>query len=217
MRYRAFFCAIAFTVMMWCGVAAAQDGQGDWYDDTGIYLVHDVDRHFYDARVDLLEKSYAEAAEEIRTAAGFIKMKANRSSEEAEKDLMASYEELKKLADKVQRGSVDSVEELNTAFAHAHTALAMNNYMQGEAAWKMKDQKNAGSSMRAAAMHLERAVAWTEYEGEKIMLDAAKAAATMAEKMLKKDTVASGEVDKAIKDLGKAIERLSKKEGQEGQ
>jgi hypothetical protein len=69
---------------------------------------------------------------------------------------MASTQELGKLTDQVQKGTVSSARELDEAFARVHYALARYYQSKVSESWARKEASEAGQDLKAATVHLEK-------------------------------------------------------------
>jgi len=210
MRRAAIVTSVVLLLVLGAAPVFPQMQQKDWYDESGIYLVHEIDHHFYEARVAFLEKKYEMAADEIRRGAAYVKLEATRSIEGEKKSLMASYDQLEKLADKVELGKVASAKNLDAAFADAQRALAENGYLQATTSWKSKDTESTIQSLQVAAAHLERAMIWPGYKREQYISEITKEVARLVERLKGEKNVASAEIDKTIRKLGDEIDSLGK-------
>jgi hypothetical protein len=221
MRHRIlwFVVALAFVAgMVWLCPAnaeaqAPQKPLGDWTpyeEDIWIVLVDEPEFHFQKAHEFFLKKDFKAAASEIRKGAAFLKLEAGRSTAEGKKALAASADELGKLADDVQKGTVASEKQLKDAFARADHALANHHYLKASEYWAKKDEKKAGHALKAAAQHLEQAAAWSGHKLEAGALDVIDGVRAGAGKLTEGTGWAADEVGKGIDDLGKEISKLGK-------
>lgn len=146
-------------------LAQAQQEYPEWYSweyDEGIYLTHDVDHHLYLAHEDFERNDMGHAAEQILTAADYMKLEAGRAVNKEEKEaLIASIQELEQLANGVVTGKVRSVDELNTAFAHADYVLATHHLWQAQEAMKKSEPGAANKELKASSFHLERSMGYS--------------------------------------------------------
>lgn len=83
----------------------------------------------------------ARAAYEIRKGSQLFKLAAERSSGKIRNDLETSYQELQKLADSIEKGTVRSPGELNHVFARAHLALAEYYRKQLQESWLARSEE----------------------------------------------------------------------------
>ncbi len=84
----------------------------------------ELKEHFHKARESFLAKDARAAAAEIRKGAMLLKLEAGHAKEEAKEALTASSHELEKLAQRLEKGTVTSSQDLRRAFARADRALA---------------------------------------------------------------------------------------------
>lgn len=211
MRHTAFGLVVAAALILSSTAALAQEKKKvDWYDDVGIYLAQDVERHFYDARADFMEGKAKASAGEIRQGAAFLVLQAERSEGKEKETLMTSARELKGLADNVEKGGVASVERLDKAFARAHYALAKSHYVRASRAWEDKDVRTAAQALKVAAMHLERAVVWPGYKRKEYVDKAVEDISLLSGKLLEGAAWVAEEAEKVIEALGKEIDEIGK-------
>jgi hypothetical protein len=224
MRHRIlwFVVALAFIAgMVWLCPANAetqtpQGPLGDWTpyeEDIWIVLVDEPEFHFQKAHEFFLKKDFKAAASEIRKGSAFLKLEAGRSTEEGKEALAASADELGKLADDVQKGTVASEKQLKDAFARADHALANHHYLKASEYWAKKDEKKAGHALKAAAQALEHAGAWSGHKLETAAVDVIKGVREAAGKLVESTGWTAEKariVEKGIKDLGNEILKLGK-------
>jgi hypothetical protein len=165
--------------------------------------------HFHQARENFLKKDMKGAASEIRKAVGFMKLEAARATGDGKKALTTSIDELEKLASDVEEGTVKSANDLGKAFARAHHALAVHYHLKASEAWAKKDTSKTGHALKAAASHLERALAWSGHEVEAAVVKVMETGRDVGEKLIQGTRWTADEVGKALKDLGEKIERLA--------
>jgi len=169
------------------------------------------DRDFRKARQNFLKKDLMASAAEIRKGAAYLKSQADLAVEEGKQALTASANELEKLADKVGKGTVKSVKELDGAFARAHHALAKSHYLKTSESFARKEASKAGKELKAAGNHLERGLIRA---GGKITTgakSAIKESRSLAGKLIKGAGWANAEVERGVKNLGVEIEKLGEK------
>lgn len=162
------FAAVALFLVTSPAIARDVYDQYDRLDDAGVFmLVQDVDHHFDEARADFEEKDMNGAALELRRAASFLRIEADRSTGNEQKALKASIEEIEKLARDVEDGRITSETALHDAFAKAQFALSMNYWVKAEEAFNEKDFEKAVHHLKASQGHLEQAIAWSHHKKEK--------------------------------------------------
>jgi len=201
---------LLLAVCMYAQAAFAQTENQIQYDYTGIYLAHDIDHHFTEARMDFFEGKFQASAYEIGRAVSYMKLEEDRSSGKAAEALDDSIEELESLEGKVEDGKVDSEQTLAMAFARAHRALAEHHYIKAEEAVGKKDVKGTAGALKATSLHLKLALAWAGNKGEEVVSDALDAVTAVIDKLEKTGEWAGEEVGKVIEILGKAIEDFAK-------
>jgi serine protease Do len=170
-----------------------------------------VDESFHKARESFLKKDYIRSAAEIRKGAALLKKEAEQASGEGKEALRSSANELDGLADRVQKGAVDSERKLGQAFARADHALARYYHGRASESWARKAASETGRELKVAAGHLENALNWA---GERVDAEAAGAiqeGKQIGERMEKGIGLAAPEVGKGIESLGGEIIRVGRK------
>jgi hypothetical protein len=166
---------------------------------------------FQKAHEFFLKKEMKSAASEIRKGAEFLKKETENATQEGKKVLTASIQELEKLANDVEKGTVKSDKELKDAFARAENALARHHYLKASESWAKKETKSTGNSLKASAQYLEQAVKWSGHKLETGSSEAVKGAQAVAEKVIIGTKWVAEEVSKGIKDIGNEISKLGEK------
>ena len=82
-----------------------------------------------------------------------------RASGESKRDLAGSAQDLRRLAERVEKKSVRSESELNESLARAEYALARQYHIEASESWAKKETSKAGARLKAAAGHLDNALA----------------------------------------------------------
>jgi hypothetical protein len=169
------------------------------------------DEHFQKAHELFLKKDMKAAASEIQKAAELMRQEAEKATEEGKKGLMASVNELEKLAKDIETGAVIPEKKMKDVFAKAEHALANYNYMKASEQWTKKEAKETGNALKNATLHLENAAKWSGQTLETGVADVIEGVRIIAGKLKEEAKLGAEEVDKAIKDLGAEILKLGKK------
>jgi hypothetical protein len=163
----------------------------------------------FTAAYDYFEKKdFSHAAQEIRNGADFLKAASERSKGKIRNDLLRSHDELAKLSDDTEKGSVTSSSRLREAFSHAHKALAEYYHARLKASWLKRDTDKAGRELKSEASNIERALSWAGSAVEEETLQVLSEARSLGEKLAEKADWTSQEVEKGIKDIGEEIDKL---------
>jgi hypothetical protein len=170
-----------------------------------------TDEHLQKAHEFFIKKDMKAAASEIQKAAELMKQEAEKATEEGKKGLMASANELEKLAKDVETGTVISEKKMKDVFAKAEHALANYHYLMASEQWTKKEAKETGNALKNAALHLEHAAEWAGQTLETGAADVIEGVRIIAGKLKEEAKLGAEEVDKAIKDLGAEISKLGKK------
>jgi hypothetical protein len=179
-------------------------------EDVVVVFADEPEEHFHKARENFLKKDARAAAAEIRTGVAFLKLEAGRATGEATAALTASIQELEKLAQGVEKGTVASAQELEQAFARADQALARQHYQQASESWARKESKKAGYELKAAATSIEQALAWAGRKLEAGTVAVIKDAGLVAGKLIEGTGWATDEVSKGIAAVGEELEKLGR-------
>jgi hypothetical protein len=166
---------------------------------------------FQKAHEFFLKKDLKAAASEIRKGAEVLKKEVGNATEEGKKVLTASIQELEKLANDVEKGTVKSEKKLKDAFARADHALAQHHYLKASESWVKKETKNTGNALKNAAQHLEQAAKWSGRKLEAGSSEVVKGAREVADKLIKGTKWVAEEVSKGIKDIGNEISKIGEK------
>jgi len=220
MLYRIFMLVTIFTVFLSSGsLAETKKKQTPPKSPEHWVLVEEIDlfvfenepaQQFHKARENFFKKDMKASAAEIRKGATFLKMQESRATAEGKKALKASIDELEKLANKVEKGTVPSVKELDNVFARAHHALALHHKLKASESWAKKEYKMAGHDLKAAAIHLEHALKWSGHELEAGVVKVIKDTGLLAGKLIEGIGWVPEEVGKAIEYIGTEIDKLGK-------
>ena len=111
------------------------------------------------ARRAFLTKDHAVTSKGLRDAASFTRGQADSAIEPAKKALMASADELDRLAARVSKGAVKTVKALDNAFARTQLAEAQLHCTRALDAWKNKNAGATSAEIVMLADHFERAAA----------------------------------------------------------
>jgi hypothetical protein len=176
-----------------------------------IRFVDEPSHHFGLAHERFLKKEYAQSAAEIRKGAGFVKLEMARSTGEGRKALADAAVRLEKLAETVESGSVNSVDEINAALAHAEHALAFHHELKAEKSWQANDYLGAGHDLKAASINFKNSL---KYGGGKVEVEtdaAIKDANEIGQKLIEGNRLADERIGAAMEALGGKIEEAGKK------
>jgi len=180
-------------------------------EDILLRFVDEPSHHFGLAHEGFLKKDYAKSAAEIRKGAGFVKLEMARSTDEGQRVLADAAIRLEKLAENVESGSVNSVDKINTALAHAEQALAFHHELKAEKYWQANDYMGAGHDLKAASMNLKNSL---KYSGEKVEVEtdaAIKDANEIGQKLIEGTRLADERISAAMEVLGDKIDEAGKK------
>lgn len=167
--------------------------------------------YFYNAHENFMRKDLKGAARELRKAAAFIKLESGRATEEGKLLLVSSYNELGKLANDVEKGTITSVKDFEAAFARAHQALAKHHYLMAIEAQTKKEVGRAGHFMQSALVHLEHGFAWSGHKLEAAAVESFHGIRVLSGKLIEGAGWIPEEIGKAITWIGDEIKLLGSK------
>jgi len=160
---------------------------------------------FKKAHDSFVKKDTKSAVSDIRKSAEFIKSIAERTVGASRETLTASTQDLEKLADGIEKGTVTSAKELDDSFASASKSLA--KYYSLKANESIKDEKKAGKDLKAAADYLEASYKWAGTKADSGAIAAIKNARDTAKKMEKGGKLGESEASKSINGISAEIEK----------
>jgi len=180
-------------------------------EDVLVVLNDAPGEYFHKAKQSFLKKDYKATAEEIRKGAAFLKLQAARATTGGKALLTASADELDKLANNVEQGTVTSAKTLDDAFARAHYALAKHHYLKAMEYKAKGAATKFGHALKASAIHLERGFAWSGHEMEAATAATVKDAGLVSGKLIEGGGRVGKEAGEAVDKIGVEIEKLGKK------
>jgi hypothetical protein len=176
-----------------------------------IRFVDEPSHHFSLAHEHFLKKDYAKSAVEIRKGAGFVKLEMARSTDEGRKGLADAAIRLEKLAETVESGSANSVDEINATLARAEHELAFHHALKAEESWQANDYLGAGHDLKAASISLKNSL---KYAGGKVDVEmeaAIKDANGIGQKLIEGARPADERINAAMNVLGDKIDEAGNK------
>jgi len=169
-----------------------------------------LDKDLQQARESFLKKDLKASAAAIRKGAAYLKSLGEQAQEKGKQTFLTSQKEMENLADRVEKGAVKSVKEIDRIFARASHALARYHYQIAKESWAMKETARTGQELEAAGAHLESAVKQVGGKVESSAGPVIQDTRLLAGKLLQGAGWVNAEVEKGIKDLGVEIEKLGK-------
>lgn len=174
-------------------------------------FVDEPSHHFGLAHERFLKKDYARSATELRKGAGFVKLEMARSTDEGRRTLAEAAIRLEKLAENVESGTVNSIDEINTALARAEQALAVHHQLKAEQYWQDNNNMGTGHDLKAASINLKNSLM---YSGEKVKVEtdaAIKDANEIGQKLIEGARLEDERIGAAIDALGDKIDEAATK------
>lgn len=160
---------------------------------------------FDSARARFLARDNAAAATNLRDAAAFTRQKADKAAQPAKDALVASADELERLATSVAAGRVKSVDALDHATGRAQLADAALHCTAALDAWKMKNAPTTGAELLMITDHFTRGASdlGTPLTGS--AKDAVEKARALAVNLTKGAAVLPTDVDAVLSSLDTAL------------
>ncbi len=189
---------------------AAPDGPIVIEEHIWVHFVDEPAHHMERARESFLKKDTMKAAAEIRKVEAYLRATAGNAKGKVKRGLIASAEELKRLARDVESGAATQRKDLDQAFARAHHALARHHYSETYKYWAKKDVENTGHHLKATAMYLEHAATATGRKvesGTKTVVADARAA---GDKLIHGSGFVADKVGQCIEAVGAEVEKTGK-------
>lgn len=125
-------------------------------EDVWVVLLDEPGHHLEKAHENFLKKDFEAAGAEMKKAAAYCRIEAQRATGEARDGLVASGKELEKLADEAKSGTVAAVKDVDAAFARAYHALGKHHYLKATESWTKKEAKHVGHALHASASYVEK-------------------------------------------------------------
>jgi hypothetical protein len=167
-----------------------------------------LDKDLQQARESFLKKDLKASAAAIRKGAAYLKSLGEQAQEKGKQTFLTSQKEMENLADRVEKGAVKSVKEIDWTFARVSHALDRYHYQMAKESWALKETAKSGQELQAAGAHLESAVKQAGGKAESSAGPVIQETRLLAEKLLQGAGWVNSEVEKGIKALGVEIEKL---------
>ena len=212
MGYKKIILIIGLWAIIWVPAAGASQTQKEV---PGVVseakpIATGLDKDLQQARESFLKKDLKASAAAIRKGAAYLKSLGEQAQEKGKQTFLTSQKEMENLADRVGKGAVKSVKEIDRIFARASHALARYHYQIAKESWAMKETARTGQELEAAGAHLESAVKQVGGKVESSAGPVIQDTRLLAGKLLQGAGWVNAEVEKGIKDLGVEIEKLGK-------
>ena len=170
-------------------------------------FVESTGQHMNNAREAFLRRDFPTAATEIRKIEALLKLQAARSTEQGRRDLEAAWNELERLAARIETGSAPQVQVLSNTFATAQYALAKVHDQKALQEWNGKERIKTGYELQAAIVHLRKGDSWAGHGAESILV---RHGQQLSQKLTGSSPVARNAVQRAIENIGKVIDNRDK-------
>ncbi len=118
--------------------------------------------HMQMARDALQKKDLKTAVQQLRLAAGFMRLELARDTGPGKAALKSSIDDLTKLASGLEGGAAMTTKDMSPVFARAQHALAEHHYYVAAAAVKAKAVKKAQHDLTAATADAEGVFKWVK-------------------------------------------------------
>jgi len=213
MDYKKIVLVIGVWAILWIPAAGASQSQkeGPGVVSEAKAIATGLDKDFQKARERFLKKDLKESATAIRKGAAYFKSLEEQAQEKGKQTFLNSQKELENLANRVEKGAVQSVAEIDRTFARVSHALARYHYQMAKESWAMKETAKSGQELQAAGAHLESAVKQAGGKAESSAGPVIQETRLLAGKLLQGAGWVDAEVEKGIKALGVEIDKLGEK------
>ncbi len=145
------------------------------------------------------------AARQIRRGVEFLTRESKHATAKGKEALDRSIHELSALADSVESGATNSVDDLKGAFARAHHALAYHYQQRASESWLRRRFKAAGQDLKAASYEVEYGISWVGEGVENKTRDTLTATRELGDSMIRGAKVGAEHVNSQAKNLGQQI------------
>jgi hypothetical protein len=173
-------------------------------------LADDPHRYFERARESFLKHDLKSTAADIRKAGVHLRVAAAHATARAKVELTQSEHALEQLAQRVETGSVRTVEELDVITSRALHSLADYQYVRAADAWRHREERLAGQYLRAATYNLENAAARTGDTLRNATAEVARDSRLMSGRLIEGTGFVVDEVGAGFEAFGRQIERVGK-------
>ncbi|MEZ6097833.1 MAG: hypothetical protein R3E01_02565 [Pirellulaceae bacterium] len=177
-------------------------------EDVWVRFVDEPAHHMKQAHESFLKKDFKAAAHELRLAGGFLHAAASNAAGDAKAALVASANEVDRLAKDVESGTVKSAKTLENTFARAEHALAIHNHVKAKTAIENQHHAAGGHYLRSAVNHVENAAKWAGHELEAGAVETANGVRLVAGKVVEGTGFVPDEVGKGVTWVGTEVEKL---------
>jgi len=151
------------------------------------------------------------AGRHIRQGAEFLRRQAGQATAKGKQALQRSIDELDRLADAVERGTESSIDEVKSAFARAHHALAYHHQEKASESWLRRRVKDTGEHLQAAANQIEYGVSWAGEGVEHKSNDVLAATRDLAKGMIRGAQVDAKHVKTRTESLARQVRSFGRK------
>ncbi|MCA9213488.1 MAG: hypothetical protein KDB27_10510 [Planctomycetales bacterium] len=179
-------------------------------EDIWLRFSDEPSHHLHQAHESFIKQKYKAAANDVVKAAGYVHIAAQNAASGTKAALIASAQELDRLAKDIKSGAVTSVKKLESAFARAEHALAAHYQAKARSALRQKKHASAGHYLRSAVNHVENGAKWTGHKLESGVVAAASGVRTVAGKLVEGSGFVLDEVGKGVEWVGVEVEKLGK-------
>lgn len=179
----------------------------------------DPSPHFFAARDAYMKRDYDACAKELRLAGDILKRDAAETKMLTAHELRVAGNNLDKLAERVQRGQVTTVDDLNDRIGQSYKALSDYHYQMARESYERNRQSDTSSKhdaetgryLNAAANDLE---SWARYTGRTVEAGTRTAiddTKSLAGKMISGAGWATERTGEAINNFGETIKGFGRR------
>ena len=213
MDYKKIVLVIGLWAIIWVPAAGASQSQKEV---PGVLseakaIATGLDKDLQKVRESFLKKDLKASAAAIRKGGAYLASLEAQAAENREQAYLAGMEGLERAANRVEKGTVKSVKELEREFESSYHALAQYHYLRATEYWAKKETANVGQKLSTANAYFESGVKEAGGKERREVRFVIKDTRILAGKLVQGAESVNGEVEKGIKAPGVEIEKLGEK------
>lgn len=179
-------------------------------EEIWIRLNDEPSHHMREAHESFAQQELETASNELLKASAYLHIAARNGAIDAKKLLTASALELDRLADDVHAVDSTTIATLDSAFARAEHALAVNHHSKAHLALSNNKSRSAGHYLASAITNIENAAKWTGRELEGTALTTVEGLRFLSGKLVEGTGFVVDEAGKGVTWVGDEVIRLGK-------
>jgi len=169
-----------------------------------------MEQHFLRAEAQFETGDVKSAAEEIRKSAAALKPSVQLIPEEVEA-MQATRDDLSRLADDVENGTITSINRLRKSFANVYLHFSTMYQKKAVQSWAQKNYDQAGQELEETSANLKHAARWAGDRVESGFESLIQHSRDLAGRMRSGITRTSDKIGQEINAVGVEIYTISEK------